>query len=101
VWKVDTATVGISDYAQHELGDIVYVELPEVGCSVSARRSLLGVVESVKPVSDLIRPVGGEVSKPNTPCHLMTPASSTLALWRRLAHQSARHGAKRRAYQRR
>ena len=54
----DTATVGISDYAQHELGDIVYVELPEVGASVSPGVAF-GVVESVKAVSDLISPVGG------------------------------------------
>jgi glycine cleavage system H protein len=62
----DTATVGISDYAQHELGDIVYVELPEVGASVSPGVAF-GVVESVKAVSDLISPVGGEVIEANTP----------------------------------
>ena len=62
----ETATVGISDYAQHELGDIVYVELPEVGASVSPGVAF-GVVESVKAVSDLISPVGGEVIEANTP----------------------------------
>ncbi len=62
----DTATVGISDYAQHELGDIVYVELPEVGASVSPGVAF-GVVESVKAVSDLVSPVGGEVIEANTP----------------------------------
>ncbi len=62
----ETATVGISDYAQHELGDIVYVELPEVGASVSPGVAF-GVVESVKAVSDLVSPVGGEVLEANTP----------------------------------
>jgi glycine cleavage system H protein len=62
----ETATVGISDYAQHELGDIVYVELPEVGATVSPGVAF-GVVESVKAVSDLVSPVGGEVLEANTP----------------------------------
>ena len=62
----DVATVGISDYAQHELGDVVYVELPEVGTNVSAGVAF-GVVESVKAVSDLLSPVGGEVLEANTP----------------------------------
>ncbi len=62
----ETATVGISDYAQHELGDIVYVELPEVGASVSPGVAF-GVVESVKAVSDLVSPVCGEVLEANTP----------------------------------
>jgi glycine cleavage system H protein len=60
------ATVGISDYAQHELGDVVYVELPEVGATVSPGAAF-GVVESVKAVSDLVSPVGGEVVEANTP----------------------------------
>ncbi len=62
----ETATVGISDYAQHELGDIVYLELPEVGAKVSAGVAF-GVVESVKAVSDLLSPVTGEVVESNTP----------------------------------
>jgi glycine cleavage system H protein len=56
----DVATVGITDYAQSSLGDIVYVELPRVGASL-AQSSSLGVVESVKAVSDIYTPVGGEV----------------------------------------
>lgn len=56
----DTATVGITDYAQNSLGDIVYVELPKKGASV-AQFSSVGVVESVKAVSDLFTPIGGEV----------------------------------------
>jgi glycine cleavage system H protein len=60
------ATVGITDYAQHELGDIVYVELPEAGTRVKAGATF-GVVESVKAVSDLVSPVSGEVLESNTP----------------------------------
>lgn len=56
----DTATVGITDYAQHELGDIVYVELPSVGSAVAVRKAF-GVVEAVKTVSDLFSPVSGQV----------------------------------------
>ena len=56
----DTATIGITDYAQDELGDIVFVELPETGATFDAGDSF-GNVESVKAVSDLYTPVGGEV----------------------------------------
>jgi len=56
----DTATVGISDYAQHALGDIVFVELPEVGASFGAGAAF-GVVESVKAASDIYLPAAGEV----------------------------------------
>jgi len=56
----DVATVGITDYAQHSLGDIVYVELPRVGATLRQFDSI-GVVESVKAVSDIFTPVGGEV----------------------------------------
>src|SRR5215475_5197419 len=60
----DTATVGITDHAQSELGDIVYVDLPKVGAKVEAGRSL-GSVESVKAVSDIYSPVSGEVVEIN------------------------------------
>ena len=60
----DIATIGITDYAQNSLGDIVYVELPRVGASV-AQMGSVGVVESVKAVSDLFTPVGGEVVEIN------------------------------------
>lgn len=56
----DTATVGITDYAQNSLGDIVYVELPRVGTNVGQFGNV-GVVESVKAVSDLFTPVAGEI----------------------------------------
>ncbi len=54
------ATVGITDYAQDQLGDVVYVELPEIGRRFE-RGAAFGVIESVKAVSDLYAPVGGEV----------------------------------------
>jgi glycine cleavage system H protein len=60
----DTATVGITDHAQSELGDIVYVDLPKVGARVEAGKSL-GSVESVKAVSDIYSPVSGEVTAIN------------------------------------
>ena len=60
----DVATVGISDHAQELLGDLVYVELPEVGSSVAAGDSV-GVVESVKAASDMYAPVSGEVVEIN------------------------------------
>ncbi|MEA2719910.1 MAG: glycine cleavage system protein [Candidatus Eremiobacteraeota bacterium] len=56
----DVATVGITDYAQSSLGDIVYVELPRVGATLTQFDSI-GVIESVKAVSDIFTPVGGEV----------------------------------------
>ena len=55
-----TVTVGISDHAQESLGDVVYVELPEVGAEVEARAEA-GVVESVKAASDIYAPVSGTV----------------------------------------
>lgn len=58
------AKIGITDYAQHSLGDIVFVELPEVGREVTANETV-GVVESVKAVSDLYIPVSGTVVEVN------------------------------------
>lgn len=60
----DEALVGITDYAQSELGEIVYVELPSVGDSVAIEKTF-GTVEAVKAVSDLFMPVSGEVLKTN------------------------------------
>lgn len=60
----DRATVGISDFAQHELGDVVYLELPEVGTTLEAGGTF-GTVESVKAVSDLYAPVSGTVVERN------------------------------------
>lgn len=55
-----TVTVGISDHAQHALGDVVFVELPEIGAELTAG-SEAGVVESVKAASDIYAPISGEV----------------------------------------
>ena len=60
----DTATIGITDHAQEELGDIVFIELPEEGAAFDAGDAF-GTVESVKAVSDLYAPVGGEVVEVN------------------------------------
>jgi len=61
----NTATIGITDFAQSELGDVVYLELPAVG-AVLTKDDPFGTVESVKAVSDLIAPVSGEVTAINT-----------------------------------
>jgi glycine cleavage system H protein len=56
----DTATIGITYHAQHELGDIVYVDLPKMGATIE-KGGTIGSVESVKAVSDIYSPVSGEV----------------------------------------
>ena len=56
----DTADVGITDYAQQQLGDVVFVELPQVGRTL-AKGEVFGTIESVKAVSELFSPVAGEV----------------------------------------
>ena len=61
----NTATIGISDYAQDSLGDVVYVELPDVGATFAAGAAF-GAVESVKASSDLYVPAGGTVIEVNT-----------------------------------
>lgn len=60
----DLATIGITEYAQSELGEIVYVELPKAGITINAG-DVFGVVESVKTVSDLVSPVSGEIVEVN------------------------------------
>jgi glycine cleavage system H protein len=60
----DTATVGITDYAQGQLGDIVFVELPQVGAEVAKGKDA-AVVESVKAASDVYAPITGEVTEAN------------------------------------
>ena len=81
--KVDggIATVGITDFAQKELGDIVFVELPEVGRAV-AQGDVLGTIESVKAVSEFYAPVTGTVAEINS---ALTEAPETL---NRDAHQA-------------
>ncbi len=61
----DVVVIGITDYAQGELGDVVYVDLPEVGTQVE-RMDVFGTIEAVKAVSDLFSPVAGEVVEVNT-----------------------------------
>ena len=60
----DIGTVGISDHAQHELSDVVYVDLPKVGAKIAAG-AVVAVVESVKAASDIYSPVSGEVGEVN------------------------------------
>jgi glycine cleavage system H protein len=60
----DVVTIGITDYAQGELGDIVYVDLPSVGTTLE-RMEVFGTIEAVKAVSELFSPVGGEVVEIN------------------------------------
>lgn len=61
----DSAEVGITQYAQQQLGDVVYVDLPDPGTRVTAGESF-GSIESVKAVSELFAPIGGEVVEVNT-----------------------------------
>lgn len=60
----DTGAIGITDFAQQQLGDVVYVELPEVGATITAGQ-VFGTIESVKAVSELFAPVTGEVVAAN------------------------------------
>lgn len=60
----NTATMGISDHAQDQLGDVVFIEFPEVGADIS-KGDVLGVIESVKAVSDLYSPISGVVESVN------------------------------------
>lgn len=70
----DIATIGITDFAQAELGDVVYVDLPSVGRTL-AEEEIFGSVESVKAVSDLYAPIAGEVVDTNS---ALTQASDTV-----------------------
>lgn len=60
----DTGSVGITDFAQQQLGDVVYVETPDVGATLTAGQAF-GTIESVKAVSELFAPVSGEVTEVN------------------------------------
>merc|ERR1712137_692663 len=63
--KTNIGTIGITDYAQNSLGDVVFVELPEVSAVVSSGQ-LIGAVESVKAASDIFAPVSGKITEVNT-----------------------------------
>lgn len=60
----DTATIGITDYAQHSLGDVVYIDFPKAGDKFDAHEAF-GSVESVKAVSEIFMPVAGEITEVN------------------------------------
>lgn len=60
----DTGAIGITDFAQQQLGDVVYVELPEVGATLTAGQ-VFGTIESVKAVSELFAPISGTVTEVN------------------------------------
>lgn len=62
--KGDIATIGITDYAQHELGDVVFVELPAVGATLTTGKNF-GSIESVKAVSEIFAPANGQVTESN------------------------------------
>jgi glycine cleavage system H protein len=64
----DVATIGITDYAQHELGDVVFAELPKAGTAITTGKSF-GTVESVKAVSEIYAPASGEVIEANGELH--------------------------------
>jgi glycine cleavage system H protein len=66
--KGDIATIGITDYAQHELGDVVFVELPAVGAAVTSGK-VFGSIESVKAVSEIFAPANGSVTEANSELH--------------------------------
>jgi glycine cleavage system H protein len=70
----DTATVGISPYAQEQLGDVVFVELPEIGRKIEKGKEM-AVVESVKAASEVYAPIGGEVLEVNS---ALTDAPATV-----------------------
>ena len=83
----DTATVGITDHAQHELTDVVFVELPEAGRQVKAGEAC-AVVESVKTASDIYSPVSGEIVETEPTRHRQTRFGEQRALCRRLVFQN-------------
>jgi glycine cleavage system H protein len=72
--SAEVATIGITDYAQTELGDVVFVELPKVGATVTAGKTF-GTVESVKAVSEIFAPASGEVVEANPE---LTPKPETI-----------------------
>ncbi len=88
----DTGTIGITDFAQQQLGDVVYVELPEVGATITAGQ-VFGTIESVKAVSELFAPVTGEVVAANgdlkdRPDHVNSKPHETWMVKVKLANQA-------------
>ncbi len=88
----DTGAIGITDFAQQQLGDVVYVELPEVGATMTAGQ-VFGTIESVKAVSELFAPVTGEVVAANgdlkdRPDHVNSKPHETWMVKVKLANQA-------------
>ena len=88
----DTGAIGITDFAQQQLGDVVYVDLPDVGATITAG-SVFGTIESVKAVSELFAPVTGEVVEANgsikdRPDHVNSKPHETWMLKVRLTNSS-------------
>ncbi len=83
----DVATIGITDFAQGELGDIVYVEVETEGESLS-QEEVFGTVEAVKTVSDLFMPVTGEVIEFNVSFRSCSRINQFRSLWKRLDSKS-------------
>ena len=81
-----TVTIGISDHAQGALGDLVFVEVPEVGKALT-KGGAAAVVESVKAASDVYSPVSGEVIAANDALGSLARAGQHRSVWRRLAVQ--------------
>jgi len=88
----DTGAIGITDFAQQQLGDVVYVDLPDVGATITAG-SVFGTIESVKAVSELFAPVTGEVVETNSsikdrPDHVNSKPHETWMVKVRLTNSS-------------
>ena len=88
----DAGTIGITDFAQQQLGDVVYVDLPDVGATITAG-SVFGTIESVKAVSELFAPVTGEVVETNSsikdrPDHVNSKPHETWMVKVRLTNSS-------------
>lgn len=75
--KGDQGTIGITDHAQHELGDVVFVELPKPGTKIEAGKSF-GTVESVKAVSEIYAPASGKSSRPTASFKINLRPSTTI-----------------------
>ena len=89
----NTGAIGITDFAQQQLGDVVYVELPEVGSTITAGK-VFGTIESVKAVSELFAPVSGEVVEINSslkdrPDHVNSKPHETWMVRLRLSDSNA------------
>ena len=87
-------TIGITDYAQQELGDVVFVELPKVGAQIKSGESF-GTVESVKAVSDIFTPVSGEITEINSLLVRLSGESQPGSARIRMAREDAPHGSER------